>query len=299
MIVDRGFSKLYIKGRNIGRDIFGRRYSFVTIEKLVMWTSEWVKSFPDTYDVIVGIPRSGLLVASTIALKLGKALTTPELFIQNQYWKTDLINEKEGGRQKVLLIDDSINSGTSMEKNTQLLSHSKNIDITTAALIATPHSKMLVDMYYKVVPSPRIFEWNLLHAKRGVVFASDMDGVICENCPHGIGSEERKFTTWIKNAKPYLIPRFEIDVILSNRLEKDRYETEKWLAEHKVKYKELILWDIQSRKERKGKHAQRKIDVLLGIKPDIFWESSLPEAKEIWKATKIPTLCIDEMVMFD
>jgi adenine/guanine phosphoribosyltransferase-like PRPP-binding protein len=290
-------SKLYLQARNFERNIIGGRYSFVTINELVMWTTEWIKSFSNTYDLIIGIPRSGLMVANLIALKLGKPLTTPELFVQGKYWKSDLINKKEEYKN-ILLVDDTISSGKTMEKSLQLLhSHCKNLNITKAALIATEESKALIDLYYKIIPHPRVFEWNLLHSKKGKL-VSDLDGVICENCPPGVDLDEEQYIKWLKNAKPYLIPAFEIDVILSNRLEKYRSETQEWLAKHGVRYKELVLWNISSKKERAGKYAQHKIEILLKIKPDIVWESSFAEAKQIWEATKIPTLCIDEMILF-
>jgi len=290
-------SKLYLRARSLERNIIGEKYSFVTVDELMIWTTEWIKSFPAIYDLIVGIPRSGLLVASVIALKLGKPLTTPELFSQAYFWKSKLIDKKEEYKN-ILLVDDSITSSKTMEESLQVIrSYCGNLNITKAALIVTEDSKDLVDLYYKIIPHPRIFEWNILHAKKGKL-AMDLDGVICENCPSGIDSDEELYTEWIKNAKPYLIPAFEIDVILSNRLEKYHSDTEEWLVKHGVRYKELILWNIQSKRERDGKHAQRKIEILLKIRPDMFWESSFSEAKQIWAATKIPALCIDEMILF-
>lgn len=294
---NKALSRFYLQTKSQERNIMGARYSFITVDDLVIWTTEWIKSFPNTYDIIIGIPRSGLLVANLVALKLGKPLTIPELFIEERYWKSKFI-DKIKDHKNILLIDDSITSGKSMDKSFQILnSYCKNLNITKAALIATEQSKELVDLYFKIIPHPRMFEWNLLHAKKGKL-ATDLDGVICENCPPGVDLDEELYVDWIRNAKPYLIPSFEIDVILSNRLEKYRSDTEEWLDKYNVRYKKLILWDIQSKGERNGKHAQHKIEVLFKIKPDIFWESSFLEAEQIWKATKIPTICIDKMILF-
>jgi len=288
--------KLTIRSKNLKRRIMSGKYKFVTVDELLVWTSEWIRSFPRHYDLIVGVPRSGLLVANLIALKLGKPLTTPELFVKGRYWKSDLMDTKRVYKN-ILLVDDSTTSGETMEEAVKLLNSAcKGINVTKAALIATKDSKRLVDLCYKVIPNPRIFEWNLLHSKKGKI-GSDLDGVICENCPPGIDADEEQYREWIKNAKPYLIPAFEINTILSNRLEKYRPDTEEWLAKHGVLYKQLILWDIQSKQERDAKHAQRKVEMLLKVKPDIFWESSFAEAKQIWVATKITTLCIDEMIL--
>lgn len=292
-------SRLYLRAKDLGRRLRGQKYNFVTVKELVIWTNEWVKSFPRSFDLIVGIPRSGFLVANIIALKLDKPLTTPELFVQGQYWERKLIDKKRKREFKnILLVDDSITSGKTIKKSLELLrGYRKKIKITKAALIATRETKEFVDLYYKIIPQPRIFEWNFLHAKKGKL-ATDLDGVLCEDCPSGVDPDEKKYLQWIKDAKPFLVPTFEIDVILSNRLERYRPETEKWLAKHGVRYKELILWNIDSKEERNGRHAQRKIEVLLKVKPDIFWESSYEEAKKIWQATKIPTLCVDKMILF-
>ena len=290
-------SKAYLYTKSIERSIISKKINFIAVDDLVLWTTFWIRTFPNNYDIIIGIPRSGLLVANLIALKLGKPLTTPELFEQDFYWKSRAIKGRKKIRN-VLLIDDSIVSGDTMLKYKKFLNSRKNnFNITTGALIATENTKKLVDLYYKIISTPRIFEWNLLHGKKGKL-ATDFDGVICENCPSGIDLNETLYKEWVRNAKPYLIPDFEIDVILSNRLEFYRNETEEWLNRYNVKYKKLILWNISSKGERNGKQVQHKVNELLKIKPDIFWESSLYEAKLIWKATNIPTICIDEMILF-
>lgn len=289
-------ARIYLQARSLERSIVGRKYSFITVDELMIWTTEWIKTFPISYDLIVGIPRSGLFVANLIALKLGKPFTTPELFCRANYWGSKLINKK-GEFKNILLVDDSITNGKSLEESLELLRpYCEHLNITKAVLIATEYSKTLVDSYYQIIPHPRVFEWNLLHAKKGKL-VSDMDGVICENCPPSVDINEKLYIEWIRNAKPYLIPTFEIDAIVSCRLEKYRFETEEWLANHGIRYRELILWNIKSKQERNGKYSKYKIKYLIKIKPDMVWESSFSQAKQIWESTKIPTLCTDEMIL--
>jgi orotate phosphoribosyltransferase len=272
--------------------------NYVSLFQLLSWTNEWLKSFPRSYDLIMGIPRSGLLVASIIALKLAKPLSTPEHFLQGKCWRSKAMH-KENNLTSILLVDDSITSGRTMKRVAgSLLEHSNNITITRAALMATKNSCKLIDLYHKIIPHPRIFEWNLLHAKKGSV-ACDMDGVLCENCPSGIDKNEEMYTKWLENARPYLIPAFTLDAIVSNRLEKYRPQTETWLAKHKVRYKQLIMWDLQSKAVRKGQYARHKTELLLQIRPEMFWESSYHQAKQICKATGIPTFCTDTMTFLN
>ena len=286
-------SKAYLEVKRIERGIFTGNLSFVTMDSLFSWTKEWIKSFPESYDIIVGIPRSGLCVATIIALKLGKPLSTPEDFIKNKKWVSKTAIDRK--IESVLLVDDSFTTGTTLTKQlTALKKFNPNLKITTASLIVTPTTTSKVDLYYKIIPHPRLFEWNLLHAKKGKT-VSDLDGVLCENCPQGIEGNEKQYLNWIKTAKPHLIPAFELDAIHSCRLEKYRQETENWLEKNKVRYKKLILWNLPSKDQRNGKHAEYKITNLLKLKPDLVFESSSLEAKKIWAGTHIPVLCVDEM----
>ena len=67
---DPTYSRLYLKSRHFKRNLEGKKFSFVTIDQASIWTTEWIKTFPDQYDLIVGIPRSGMLIATIISLKL-------------------------------------------------------------------------------------------------------------------------------------------------------------------------------------------------------------------------------------
>jgi len=291
------FSKLYLQTRYLKRKRFGGSLSFVSLEDLVVWTNQWIPKLPKNFDVIVGIPRSGLLIANIIAVRLGKSLTTPDLFCQEVFWLSKRIPD-QFDKGKILLVDDSIDSGQSMaEAYLKVKSAAPGSTITTAALIVTPESLSQVDCYYKIIPHPRLFEWNLLHAKKGVL-VSDLDGVLAENCPPGYDRNENLYLKWLEDAKPYIIPCFTVDTILSCRLEKYRAQTEAWLAKHGIRYHELILWDLDCKSQRQGQNAQFKINHILRIKPDLIWESSYHEAQEIWEKTKVPTLCFDEMVLF-
>ena len=70
----------------------GQHYSFVSFEDVVVWTRELTRKIPNEFDVIIGIPRSGLLVANLIALKFGRPLSTPELFVEGKFWLSRAIS---------------------------------------------------------------------------------------------------------------------------------------------------------------------------------------------------------------
>ncbi len=289
-------SKLYLKYQNLESELLGRKYYFVNLDTLIKWVDEWVKDIPSDIDIFIGIPRSGLLVANLLALKRGKPLSTPELFTANQYWQSKHISRDSV--KKVLLVDDSASTGETMEDYYNKLKKAcSSLIILKAAPIVSRKAKSKIDYYYKIIPQPRFFEWNMVHWKRCKI-AVDLDGVLCEDCPPGVDQNERLYDNWLKNARPLIIPEFEIDAIVSNRLEKYRGETEKWLKKNGIRYRTLEMWKLNSKKERRGNYSKNKIDKLLVIKPDIFWESSLKQAEDIFKATGVPTLSVDQKVLF-
>ena len=300
--VSRGF----LQAKNFKRNLTGRDFKFVTIDQATVWTAEWVRSLPEQYDIVVGVPRSGMLVASIIALKLGKGLTTPDLLQQGEYWHSKRAGEKLALDQinSVLLVDDSLDTGRAMQKAVDALnSIGRDFSITRASLIVREDARQKADLYYKVVEPPRVYEWNLMHRKiasysDGGTLGVDLDGVLCANPPPGADDDEGWYLDWLENANPYLVPQFEIDVILTCRLEKYREVTERWLAKNNVRYRELVMWDLPDKRHRKDRFARHKIDHLLKIKPDLFWESNVNQAKRIWEETRIPTICIDEMTLF-
>lgn len=299
-------SRFYLRSRNFKRNLSGKRIRFVSVDQALAWTMEWIETFPRRYDLVVGIPRSGLFIASLVALKLGRPFATPETLVRGDVWQSRVMPERSrlDDDSEVLLVDDAINSGNSMRRAVELIRGTwPGVNIATGSLIVREESRALVDLYHRAVPPPRAYEWNIMHRKiaqqfgKGVL-AVDMDGVLCPNCPREVDADEQRYVDWLREVPPFLVPEFEIDAIVTSRLERYRSITEDWLARHDVKYRELHMWDLDDKKRRLGKSVDFKVSRLLSIKPDLFWESSLGQSEKIWKTTRIPVLCIDEMTLF-
>lgn len=294
-------SRIYINIRNLDTNVFSDRWTLYTIDQLVEDTLEWMKSFDNVYDVIVGIPRSGMLVADLIASKLGKPLSTPSQMMQGYCYRPGDrgFPSKAPPLRRILLVDDSAISCRTMQKvNEELEKALPGVQIDCGALIVTKNSRELVDCYGRICPVHQIYEWNMMTLKRGIT-GMDMDGVICEDCPGVSQVTETDYVHWMQTAKPYLIPNYRIDYIISNRLEKFRVITEDWLRKHEVEFDRLILFPSHDMNDRIGHEAENKIRQLLIYKPEIFIESNVDEAEQIWKGTKIPVISIRMMKMFN
>lgn len=276
------------------------RSKLVTMDEAVAWTKKWARSLPSDTDLIIGIPRSGMLVASVIALKQVKPLATPDVFLDTGgFWRSGKMPPPQAVK-KVLLVDDCVNSGKTMQRNARRLREARpGLEVITAALIAHDAAMDTVDLFYKNIPKPRFFEWDLMHQKKVDRLATDLDGVLCESCPPGVDRDEDRYLAWIEQAKPHMIPAYRIDVIVSNRLEAYRPQTEAWLARHRVDYGRLLLWDLPGKAEREGSMTRHKVEAIRRIRPQLFIESSYSQSERIWRQTGVPTLCTDEMVLFN
>jgi len=281
--------------------LIGSSYDFFTIQDLTAWTLEWIKMLPRHYDVIIGIPRSGLIVASIIACKLGKPLTTPDKFLNVEFWlptKSRTINVEN--IKNVLLVDDATGRGETMQTFYKQLKakFGEKLVITRASLLVEKRAKDKVDLYYKMLNKGTFFEWDLVHALHGLSLGVDMDGVLCDEPPPEVDRDEERYVAWIKNARPNIIPTYTIEAIVTNRLEKYRQTTEEWLRRNKVKYKHLEMLDLPDKSLRTPENMlKQKIDAIKKFQLSWFWESSLSQAEAIWKVCKIPVLCTDRMVL--
>jgi len=282
------------------KPLLGRNIEFITFQQLTEWTIEWTKRLPQDYDVIVGIPRSGLIVASIIACRLGKPLTTPDKMLNAEYWlPTKDQTIKIGNIRNVLLVDDATGRGETMHTFYWQLKNvfGDSLNITRASLLVEKRAIDKVDLYYKVLTKGAFFEWNLVHCERKPL-GVDIDGVLCEEPPPEVDADERKYVNFISSARPYIIPQYTIEVIVTNRLERYREITEEWLKRHNVKYKNLIMLDLPSKRFRTQKiMIQNKVNAIRQFDLYWFWESSWTEAQAIYKTCRIPVLCTDKMIL--
>ena len=277
--------------------LIGKHTDFISIQMMVHLVDQWAIKLDRDFDIIVGIPRSGLLVANLLSLKTGKPLTTPDN-IKN-FWCSKSIDYIEKENPIYLLIDDSYQTGKSMDEAIKLLlcKGIKREKIKTAALITSKSGIPVLDSYMIEINKKRIFEWNIIHKKMNVV--SDMDGVICENPPENVRNDDELYKKWLCSAKPYLIPSFKINTILTSRIEKYREDTEVWLQENGVKYDNLIMSRESSREAQRVAGLQYKILEINKIRPDIYWESGLREAKKIFPNVQCPVVVLAKKIVLN
>ena len=202
---------------------------------------------PHDIDIVVGIPRSGLLPANLIALYINKPLADIDSFVKGDVYGHGhrRMSQENGEIRKALIVDDSIFSGTSMNEAKEKLNHAVfKCEYCFLAVFVHPDSKDMVNLYCEEVSSPRVFQWNLFHHPGLIPYSFfDIDGVLCDNPP--VDDDGPQYLNYILTAAPKFIPTCEIDTIVTCRLEKYRYATETWLYNNHVRYKSnIMIYDL-------------------------------------------------------
>ena len=180
-------------------------------------------------DLVVGIPRSGMIPAYMIALALNIHCIDLQSFLRNEPPKrgnTRKFKEKYASAwdaEKILLVDDSISSGKSMEEAYEKIPDRLKNKITKLAIYAENTKTNNLDIYLEKVPQPRVFEWNIYHHNILSISGIDIDGVLCvdptpeENddgekySPEGIEEAITEYSSYIdqmmlyNNQSPYTV----------------------------------------------------------------------------------------------
>lgn len=256
---------------------------------------------PGNFDLVVGIPRSGMVPAYIIGLYLNVGVTSLDGLLSNEAIKSgstrsarvDLGVAQNAAR--ILLVDDSISSGESLKNTLMKIPQVLRERITTLAIYSSRPDREDVDMVFEYVPEPRVFEWNVFHRSLLGRACVDIDGVLCRDPTSDENDDGDRYIEFLLNADPLILPSYRIHSLVTNRLSKYRPQTEAWLARHGVEYQNLIMVDLPSAAERQrlGSHAAHKAKYYLDSGLDFFIESDDRQAREISRITKKSVYCVD------
>lgn len=258
------------------------------------------------YELIVGVPRSGMIPAYMIAMHLNTPVCSLIDLMSNNPIKQIGSRKIKGSIEtpqdasNILIVEDSYVTGVKLHENFVQLPKEVQEKSDIIAIYSAVKSPNL-DFYLEFLPYPRIFEWNIFHHIIASSSAFDMDGVLCEDPTSDQNDDGENYRNFIINARPKYIPTVPIKSIVTSRLEKYRELTEQWLKIHKVEYEVLIMLNLTNAEERQrhGSHGSFKAKEYKKIKYDLFYESEYTQAVEINMLTKKPVYCVDENILID
>jgi uncharacterized HAD superfamily protein len=252
------------------------------------------------YEMVVGIPRSGMIPAYMLALRLNLPVIDLEGFLNGL--------EPSGGSRlsgktfnhisRVLIVDDSIRSGSQLKVVKEKLSGCADFEFGFCTPYATTTNKDQVDHYFELIDRPRVFQWNLMHSWIYEYSCVDIDGVLCDDPNEAENDDGENYIQFLLNAPLKYKPGLPVKALVTNRLEKYRPQTERWLNENGIQYKELIMLDLPDRaaRVRQGNYGAFKAEVYKSQKDALlFIESDRSQSLRINETTGRPVFCVDEM----
>jgi len=257
---------------------------------------------PRNFDLIVGVPRSGMLPANLLSLYLNRPYTDIHSFMNGHIYKAGARGQFFDIKQfkKILVVDDSVASGAALQECKENLKHlAGEFDIKYCAVYVIPGKEKSVDYFFEVVPLPRYFQWNILNHTTLEKACFDIDGVLCADPLPEQNDDGPKYIDFILNAPPLFIPGSKIGTIVTSRLEKYRKETETWLKANNVKYNELVMLDLpdMAARQKANNHSGHKAKAYMAKPYVLFVESDLTQAIQINQIAKKPVLCTENFEM--
>lgn len=253
-------------------------------------------------DLIVGIPRSGMLPASLIATHLQLPFTDIDSYNSNRWYvrskKVTVPSDIPNKPMRVLLVDDTINTGNAMR--TVLASIRKSNDtIIKFAVYGSPKNKPGdIDFVCEECPLPRAFQWNLWKHNDARNWATDMDGVLCRDPNKKENDRGPRLEQFYKTAEPKFLFTKPIKHVITSREERFRKVTEEWLSRHNINYESLIMKPTGAPGGNQS-HAEYKANTLKRLSGiDLYIESDPKQAKIMSQYINIPVWCTDNQKLF-
>jgi uncharacterized HAD superfamily protein len=261
-----------------------------------------LKSYRD-FDLVVGVPRSGMVPAYMIGLMLNLPVIDIESFVEGvQPFVGNRLLHSEREIKKVLVVDDSIKFGSQLQKVKEKLLQFSSIDFKYLVVFATSDSKSLVDYSLEIIDQPRVFQWNLLNSWIYEYSCVDIDGVLCEDPTEEENDDGEKYIHFLQHSAPKYLPPCMIEVLVTSRLEKYRFHTEEWLKKHSIQYKHLEMLDLPNKETRVrlGIHAKFKSKIYQKYNHTaLFIESSKFQSEEIHNQTGKNVFCVENMIFYN
>lgn len=284
---------------------------YITLDNLNNTIRKNLYKVPHDIDFVIGVPRSGMLVATIISEFINVPLIDINSFVSGQKPsggnRLTLINKESSN--KVLVVDDTCYSGSSMKNAREKL---KDFDYNFIYCCAYLEGKgeNEVDIYLDDVRKYTVgsqipivlYEWNLTQHYPFIMQRClyDIDGVFCVDPCDERNTEE--YEKYIENAIPFIIPKVPIGGIVTYRLNKYRDITNEWLNKQGIKYSNMYMFNANSWDERNnsGISSEQFKALIYKSLPNmiLFIESDDYQAQQIYKLSGKPCLSIEKNYLY-
>jgi hypothetical protein len=264
---------------------------YVTCEQLMTDVKRLAANLSDI-DTVIGVARSGLSVATMLAMLLHKPLLIyrpkqEDLVEAGNGWR--LTGHSQPG-PKAVVIDDTSNSGASLKHAVPRIKKMGYPDAVSAVIYLNPLARYKPTMWVSELPHPHLLEWNLPNSVFSQQSALDFDGILCQECSALQDDDGPRYMDFLVNVRPmYYTRRCEIPMVVTGRLEKYRDVTLEWLARNRMVVQELVMHPAKNNRERaemgvvphKVEHFRKFMERDHLFQPPMFIESCPRQAQQI------------------
>lgn len=259
---------------------------------------KFLPKLPVNLDLIVGIPRDGMLVATLVSVYRNIPFTDLMSFKQARIYRPGIKHRQEEGYysevKTVLLVDDICATGRGMtDAIAQISSLKKDFKIYTGVVYVNKDKTRFVDYYAALLVRPCHFEWTHGDSVQlpGTIF--DMDGVLCLDCPKEDDDDGERYHKFLTNVPAKLCPQ-NIGMIVTWRHAKYRELTEEWLRKHRITYSQLLM----AEREKWSGPVEYKAYHYKNSNTRLFIDSSSKQAEKIAQLAGKPVIGYDTNQIF-
>lgn len=244
------------------------------------------------FDVVVGIPRSGMIPASIIATSLQLPLADIHGYALGI--ASGPSGARTGAGRRVLLVDDSCNKGRAMARAVAIVRG--KAERITRLCVYGPYQvdpKDVIDIAFEDCHGPRVFGWNMWKHIRLSRWGFDFDGVFCRDPLKVENDDGPAYARFLCDAEPVFLPRRPIGHVVTCRLEKYRAATEDWLRRHGVQFQGLHMMPFATKAERMaaGNRGGWKAGIIRKLGVEMFIESCPKQAGIIAREAGVSVWC--------
>jgi orotate phosphoribosyltransferase len=275
--------------------------NFISYATLAKDVEAVIPRLPSDIGLVVGVPRSGLIVAIMIAQQLKCPVASLDWPEDYKVSFSKRLRGQELG-ERVLLVDDSARSGITIRRSLDALKSKIDRPISVLVMYVTAKGIDIIDFYAKKLPACRLFQWNALNHSMLRTSLVDIDGVLCRDPDKAEYSNPKALSSFVETVMPKIKAEYHIMAFVTWRPVTLRGQTVKWLHKHGFKYGKIFF-----RPEKLTNTAGVAIQTKAHWKANIykkfknarlFIESDSDIAKHIFRITKRPVLATDRWKLF-
>lgn len=247
-------------------------------------------------DLVVGIPKSGMLVATMMA----------------KYWNTEVCRIESddfyitGYNCKLIyVVDDSMLAGQTMKYVMENIGEDKRVKYLVMYDSDKTHMEGMApyESFRKIIGC-RVFQWNLWNHKELLALSCmDMDGVLCRPPTERENDDGPLYKKFLVETEPWFIPQHPVGAIVTARLSKYNQQTIDWLNKHSIKYNNLVMLNMESKAERLSYiniHSDFKSTIYHKLSNySIFIEDEPHQAYRINMLIGRPVICVSNWVLYN